>query len=72
MRLFNEFLNHVTIIDLKKADQQLIETIYRLRKKHQIKLRDAIIASTSIIYKSSLITADKGFSKIEQLKIISI
>lgn len=72
MKLFNEFLEHVTIIDLKKVDQQLIETIYTLRKKYQIKLPDAIIAATSIVYKSSLITADKGFSKIDQLKIISI
>jgi hypothetical protein len=72
LRLFNEFLKHVTIIDLKKADQQLIETIYRLRKKYQIKLPDAIIAATSIVYKSSLITADKGFSKINELKLIQI
>jgi predicted nucleic acid-binding protein len=51
-----------------KIKDQTIE----LRKKYIIKLPDAIIASTSIIYGLPLVTADKGFSKIEELDLILI
>lgn len=43
-----------------------------LRKKYNIKLPDAIIASTSIIYGLPLVSADIGFSKIEELDLILI
>jgi predicted nucleic acid-binding protein len=35
-------------------------------------LPDAIIASTSLIYGLPLVTADKGYSKIEELDLILI
>jgi predicted nucleic acid-binding protein len=41
-----------------------------LKKKYSIKLPDAIIAATAIWYKIPLITADKGFEKIEELELI--
>lgn len=40
-----------------KIKEQTIE----LRKKYSIKLPDAIIAATSIVYEIPLVTADKGF-----------
>lgn len=43
-----------------------------LRKKYAIKLPDAIIAATAIVYDTPLITADKGFSKIIELDLILI
>lgn len=46
-----------------------VETI-KLKKKYSIKLPDAIIAATAIWYKIPLITADKGFEKIEELELI--
>ena len=51
-----------------KIKEQTIE----LRKKYNIKLPDAIIASTSLIYGLPLVTADKGYSKIEELDLILI
>jgi predicted nucleic acid-binding protein len=51
-----------------KIKEQTIE----LRKKYSIKIPDAIIASTSLIYGIPLVTADKGFSKIEELDLILI
>lgn len=51
-----------------KIKEQTIE----LRKKYIIKLPDAIIASTSIIYEIPLVTADKGYSKIEELDLILV
>ena len=43
-----------------------------LRKKYCIKLPDAIIAATSIVYGIPLVTADKGFLKIKELDLILI
>ena len=51
-----------------KIKEQTIE----LRKKYSIKLPDAIIASTSLVYGIPLITADRGFSKIVELDLILI
>jgi predicted nucleic acid-binding protein len=49
-----------------KIKEQTIE----LRRKHSIKLPDAIVASTSLVYGIPLVTADKGFSKIGELDLI--
>ncbi len=38
-----------------------------LKRKYNIKLPDAIIASTCLSYKLPLVTADKGFSNISDL-----
>ena len=46
-----------------------LETI-KLKQKYTIKLPDAIIASTCIIFQIPLITSDKGFKNIEELDLI--
>lgn len=51
-----------------KIKQQTIE----LRKKYNIKLPDAIVASTSLVYGIPLVSADKGLSKIEELDLVLI
>ncbi|RZL36063.1 MAG: PIN domain-containing protein [Pedobacter sp.] len=48
------------------------EQTIQLRRKHSIKLPDAIIASTSLVYGIPLVTADKGFSRIEELDLVLI
>ena len=42
----------------------------KLRKKYKIKLPDAIIAATAITYELPLVSADQGFSQIEELDFI--
>lgn len=51
-----------------RIKQQTIE----LKRKYSIKLPDAIIASTAIIYETPLVTADKGFSKITEIDLVLI
>lgn len=51
---------------------KLKERTIELRKKYSIKLPDAIVAATSMIYGVTLVSADKGFSKIEELDLILI
>ncbi len=43
-----------------------------LKQKYSVKLPDAIIAATSIVYEVPLVTADKEFSKISELDVILI
>jgi len=45
------------------------EKTIELKQKYTIKVPDAIIAATSIVYKLPLITADKGFAQIKGLNV---
>ena len=47
------------------------ETI-KLKRKYRIKLPDAIIAASCIVYDIPLVSADKGFSKIDELDLVLI
>jgi predicted nucleic acid-binding protein len=53
-------------------NEKIKETTILLRRKYSIKLPDAIVAATSIVYDLPLVTADKGFSKINELDVILI
>ncbi len=53
-------------------DEKIKDQTIQLKRKYSIKLPDAIIASTSLVYEIPLISADKGFSKIEELDFILI
>lgn len=53
-------------------NSKIKEQVIELRKKYSIKLPDTIIASTSLVYGIPLVTADKGFSKIEELDLILV
>jgi predicted nucleic acid-binding protein len=43
-----------------------------LKRNYPIKLPDAIIAATALIYNIPLVTADKGFSRIKELDLVLI
>jgi hypothetical protein len=62
-------LNNCLHIDL---NNKIKEQTIQLKKQNQIKLPDAIIAATAIVNKVPLITADKGFSKVNGLNLILI
>lgn len=51
-------------------NSKLKDKTIELRKKYSFKLPDAIIAATSMVYGIPLVTADQGFSKIEELGLI--
>ena len=65
-KIIKSFLNDCKIINIS---QHIVEKTIELRKEYKIKLPDSIIASTSIAECIPLITADKGFSKIKELKL---
>jgi predicted nucleic acid-binding protein len=58
---------------LIEFDDKLTNFVVDLRRKHKIKLPDAIIAATSLYTNSTLITRNiKDFSRIKELNIFPI
>ena len=53
-------------------NNKIKEKTIQLKRKYNIKLPDAIVASSALSYQIPLVTADKGFSKIEELDLILI
>lgn len=51
-------------------NSKIKEQTIQIRRNYNLKLPDAIIAATSMAYKTPLVTADKSFSKIEELDLI--
>lgn len=63
-----EFITQTTILPLNSS---VVKQTISIRKKHKIKLPDAIIAATAIVHDLTLITRNtKDFSKIKELKVV--
>lgn len=81
-----ELLGFKNITDLQESKLKLLindcfyidwsvkikESTIQLRRKYNIKLPDAIVAASSLVYNIPLVTADKDFSKINGLDLILI
>jgi len=66
-KIIGVLLDECFVIDIN----QEIKHIYReIKQKHIIKLPDAIIAATAIYLDIPLLTFDKGFKNIPQLKLM--
>ena len=61
--------NFLSLCEILQIDEQVREETIRIRRKHKVKLPDSIIAATAMTQKMTLITADTGFSRIEDLLI---
>ena len=66
--LFHSFVNRLTIVGLENIDDPLIEKAIEIRKTYKLKLPDAIIAATSIINDSILVSADRSFQIINDIQ----
>ena len=67
MDIIQSFIDDCIIIDL---NEDIKENVIKLRRKYKIKLPDSFIAATSEYFDLPIITADKGFNKIEELNIL--
>lgn len=63
----NRLFVNCTIVELK---QEIKNLTVELRKKHKLKLPNAIIAASAYFHKLPLITADIDFQKLEEMNII--
>ena len=55
--------------ELLSVSKPVREKTIEIRKKYAIKLPDAIIASSAIVNDLVLLTADKGFERVKELKL---
>jgi predicted nucleic acid-binding protein len=67
IRVIENLLSDCTIVDINSL---IKSTTLKLRRKHKLKLPDAIIAATAITLDIPLLTSDKGFKTIEGLTLI--
>ncbi|MDR2206921.1 MAG: type II toxin-antitoxin system VapC family toxin [Flavobacteriaceae bacterium] len=68
-KALRELLEDCIIIEM---NQQIKELCIKLKQKYKIKIPDAIIAASSIIYGLPLITSDADFKSIDELSLIFI
>lgn len=68
--LFKKFARKIQIVELSSANISLLDKTVLLRKKYGLKLPDAIICASSILYKAKLVTCDRQLKKIKELKVI--
>ncbi len=64
-KLIKEFLSDIDVVNLT---EDVKNKAIQLRRKYAVKLPDAIIASTALIYQAEFITNDKRLAKISHLK----
>ncbi len=67
VQILDAFLQSVSIINIEEKVK--INTI-EIRKKAKLKLPDSIIAASALTYNLPLITADKGFKRVDHLDLI--
>ena len=66
LNVYLHFLSKCRIIGI---EQKLIDKTVELRKKHKVKIPDAIIAATAIGHNLTLVTDnEKDFARIKELK----
>ncbi len=62
-------LGEILIVDINK---EIKGHTIELRKRYKLKLPDAIVAATAVYLKADLVTNDKEFSRVEELKAKSV
>ncbi len=69
IKLFDDFISNLHVLDLQSSNAILINKIIEIRNVYKLKLPDAIIAGSAIVNKAALLTAYKGFKKVEELQL---
>ena len=65
--IINDFISNCEVIAL---DEKIILKTIEIRKKYKIKLPDAIIAASAIVFGATLISLDSDFKNIKGLQVI--
>ena len=65
--IINDFISNCEVIAL---DEKIILKTIEIRKKYKIKLPDAIIAASAIVFGATLISLDSDFRNIKGLQVI--
>ncbi len=68
--LFKLFTDRVEIIGIDFSNKYFIDHIISFRIKYKVKLPDSIILSSAFIHNADLISADKQFKQVTDIRII--
>ncbi|OJW69764.1 MAG: hypothetical protein BGO68_05720 [Candidatus Amoebophilus sp. 36-38] len=69
LKTLNKFISTIKVFELDKA---IKSKAIEVRKLYKLKLPDAIIASTALVYKLTLLTRDiNDFKNIKNLKLLN-
>lgn len=69
LKLLHEFIRHAVVIEL---EQQIKIKTADIRKMHNLKLPDAIIAATASVYGLTIITRNVAdFKRVPELKVLN-
>ncbi len=66
-KMIQSFIDQCTVIDI---NSRIKDKVIELRKAYKIKLPDSIIIASSLYLDIPVITADKGFKKVEELNLL--
>jgi len=69
IELFDAFVSRINVLDLQASDITLKNKIIEIRNTYRLRLPDAIIAASAMVNNAVLVTADKDFKKIGNLKL---
>lgn len=69
VKIIRDFVNQSFSVPF---NNEVGEIAALLRRKYQLKLPDAGIAATSILYHSPLVTRDRQFQKIQEITVVVI
>ena len=59
----------LSLCEILQIDEKVREETIRIRRKYKVKLPDSIIGATAVTQELTLLTADRAFLKIEDLKV---
>lgn len=69
---FKKLTDFISVANIYELSDEVVEKTIDLRKQHQVKLPDAIIAATALVHKLTLITNNvKDFKNIKGLKLVN-
>ena len=71
IRLFQQFLQRVEVINLSSENKLLIEQIISIRQQYRVKLPDAIVIAMAKETSAKLVTRDAQLNKVNDLTIIN-
>jgi predicted nucleic acid-binding protein len=69
IKQYQDLLNDCFIIEM---DFKIKQKCIGLRKKYKLKIPDAIIAASGIVYNIPILTSDQEFQKIKEIDLIYI
>jgi len=72
MKLFDEFITKIKVLDISGYDLPLKNKIIEIRNMYKLKLPDAIIAVCAVVNNATLVTGDKEFQKVNELQLLLI